>query len=167
MVSFRVVLLGKGVHILIELVGCEGRGPTHLVVFFAILELVLKWVYLVHSLSQELRMLVPSEILRGKLINFIFSDPFQHLLGPLHPFDLGRFQVSVDELQLLESLSSEGVCNELPKLVEVDREAVISEDGLKVGREENSVERTVDKDLLELKANPRVKFGGTAPSSVV
>jgi ATP-dependent Lon protease len=72
-----------------------------------------------------------------------------------------------DSQELLESLSTEGVCDELPKLVEVDRKAVISEYGLKVGREENSIERTVDEDLLELEANPSVKFGGTAPSSVV
>jgi hypothetical protein len=43
----------------------------------------------------------------------------------------------------------------------------MSEDGLKVGGDENSIERAIDKDLLELLANPSVNFGGTAPSSMV
>lgn len=43
----------------------------------------------------------------------------------------------------------------------------MSEDGLKVGGDEDPKERAIDKDLLELSAYPSVKFGCTAPSSVV
>ena len=111
-------------------------------------------------------MLVPSGTLRRFLVTLTFSDLFQHLLGPFQPFDLSRFHLSVNLLQLLESLATEGVCNELPKSVEVNREAVVSENGLKVGGDENPIERAIDKDLTELLANPSVKFGGTAPSSV-
>jgi hypothetical protein len=112
-------------------------------------------------------MLLPNGILRRFIITLTFSDLFQHLLGPFQYFDLRRFQHHEHLLQLLESLATEGVCNELPKPVEVNRQAVMSEDGLKVGGDENSIERAINKDLLELLSNPSVNFGGTAPSSMV
>lgn len=67
----------------------------------------------------------------------------------------------------MESFATEGVCNELTYSIEVHSDSVMSEDGLKVGRNENAIERAIDKDLLELIADPRVNFGGAAPRSVV
>ena len=90
-------------------------------------------MYLGQSTSQDNHMLVPSGTLRRFLVILTFSYLFQHLLGPFQPFDLSRFHLSVNLLQLLESLATEGVCNELPKSIEVNRQAVVFEDGLKVG----------------------------------
>jgi hypothetical protein len=62
------------------------------------------------------------------------------------------------------SCGGEGVCNELAKFVEVDREAIMCEGGLKDGGDKNSIVRAIDEDLLESLANPSVKLDCTNPS---
>jgi hypothetical protein len=64
------------------------------------------------------------------------------------------------------SCGGEGVCNELAKFVEVDREAIMGEGGLKDGGDKNSRVRAIDKDLLESLANPSVKLDCTNPGLV-
>lgn len=94
-----------------KLIRLEGGGPTTEHFFLGMFELEFKRFLLGHSISQEKHMMMPSGTLRRVII--MTCDLFQHLHGPFQSFDLRRFQVSVHSFQLLESLTTEGVCDEL------------------------------------------------------